>query len=175
MRLRTIVPLLCGAMAVLAACSRDATGPSGAPGTLSFTYSGTRSGNFSATGFSPDVRTGTLWTTAWVNAGVVADNVGNTFVNITANVPSSGSSQVVQLIVPDQTGTFRLDSIGSIVVYDYLLNDSNGATFRFTPGTVTVTSVNASRMAGTFSGTATDSLNRTIVVSGGSFDVNLAP
>lgn len=175
MRLRTIVPLFLGAMAALAACSRDATGPSGTPGTLSFTYSGTRSGNFSATGFTPDVRTGTLWTTAWVNSGLLADNLGNTFVQITANVPASGSSQVVRLIVPDQTGTFPLDSIGSIVVYDYLLNNSNGTVFRFNPGTVTVTSVNASRMAGTFGGTATDSLNRSIVVTGGSFDVNLAP
>ena len=172
MRFRTIVPLLSGAMALLAACSREATAPTGTPGTLSFAYSGTRSGSFSATGFAPDVRTGTLWSSSWVDAGVVGDFTG-TYVAIRANVPSTGSSHVVQLIVPNQVGTFRLDTISSIVVFDYLLNNTAGTEFDFKPGTVTVTSVNADRMAGTFSGTATDTLNRSLVVTGGSFDVRL--
>jgi hypothetical protein len=175
MRLRAIVPLFLSLVALVAACGKDATQPTGEPSAVSFTYAGYRSGGYSATGFPPDVRTGTRWTTQWATAGnfVLA---AQPFTGITASLPVAGANHLVELAIPfGATGTFALSPThGDALIFDFQSGVSNGVSYVFKPGTVTITSATSDRVVGTFSGTAVDTLtSRTITVTNGKFDVHV--
>jgi hypothetical protein len=175
MRLRAIVPLFLSLVAVAAACGKDATQPTGAPSTVSFTYSGDRNGTYSATGFEPDVRTGTRWTTPWASATNL-NGTTQAYTEVLTSLPVSTGNQVTLFFFPyGKTGTSALSAAqGDQVVFDYKSGVSGGQVYFFNPGTVSVTSVTADRVAGTFSGTAVDTVNhRTLTVTNGSFDVHV--
>jgi hypothetical protein len=180
MRLRAIVPLLVSLVAVVSACGAESTQPPGEPSTLSFTYSGYRSGTYSATGFLPDVRTGMRWITPWAS-GDNFSTVDSGFTGLTASMPVAGANHIAAFVIPfGVTGTFTLSAhaheriAGDALIFNFKSGVSNGEVFLFSPGTITVTSSTADRVAGTFSGTAIDTLNhRTVTVTNGSFDVHI--
>lgn len=175
MRLRSMVPLyLCLATAAMA-CGSDTTQPTGVPSTVSFTYAGDRNGSYTTTGFIPDVRTGTLWTTKWATAGNFSSGTQG-FTGVSASLPTSTGNQRLEISFPYAvTGTFPLSKANfDALIFDFNNGVSNGQIYFFNPGTVTVTSATADRVVGTFSGTAIDSVaNKTIVVTNGSFDVHI--
>jgi hypothetical protein len=180
MRLRAIVPLLVSLVAVVTACGAESTQPTGEPSTLSFTYSGYRSGSYSATGFPPDVRTGTRWTTPWAS-GDNFTTADSGFTGLTASMPAGDANHIAAFVVPfGVTGTFALSAhahepiSGDALIFNFKSGVSNGEVFLFSPGIITVTSSTADRVAGTFSGTAIDTVNhRTVTVSNGSFNVHI--
>lgn len=174
MRLRSIVPL-CLSLAAVTACGNDSTQPTGEPSTVSFDYAGYRTGSYSAIGFLPDVRTGTRWTTAWASAGNFA-TIDSGYTGITASLPVGSGNHLLEIVIPfGVTGTFPLSAKHfDELIFDYKSGVSQGEIYTFIPGTVTVTSSTLERVAGTFSGTAVDTLNhRTINVTNGKFDVHI--
>jgi hypothetical protein len=175
MRLRVTVPLLVLLVALVTACGAESTQPTGEPSTVSFTYTGYRSGSYSATGFPPDVRTGTRWTTQWATAGNFA-TIDSGYTRISASRPADNGNHRLEIVIPfGLTGTFPLSAQHfDELVFDYRSGISNGEIYTFTPGTVTVTSSTPDRVVGTFSGTAVDTANkRTISVTSGTFDVHI--
>jgi hypothetical protein len=175
MRLRSTISLSLCLVTLVSACGGDATQPIGAPSSISFSYSGYRTGDYSASGFVPDVRTGTRWTMPWASAGNFA-TIDSAYTRISASLPASTGNHLVELLLPRAVaGTFPLSAVHfDEVIFDYKTGVSNGQIYSFTPGTITVTSSTAERVVGTFSGTAVDTLNkRTITVTNGKFDVHI--
>jgi hypothetical protein len=165
LRLRAFVAL--GAIA-LAGCG-DSTEPDAS--TLSFSYTGAGAANattFSATGVIPPniVGTGTLGTNAWAAGSI---NPTSNFTIIGAVIPRTSTTwDITQVTVTRKTvGTTPIDpacaddfesvECTGIVVFYGLQPD--GDDFQFgcflTTGSVTITSITATNIAGTFSGTGT--------------------
>jgi hypothetical protein len=182
MRLRSTSLLVLAALVFAGSCTTESTEPTGAPSTLSFNYSGYRSGTYSVTGFEPDLRSGTVYTTPWAAAGNFAI-ASETFTEISSSLPAGPHVHIAQFVFPaGVTGTFALGAVHADgALYDGLsfeFDPNSGVAERYllSPGTVTVTSTADNHVAGTFSGTAFDSTNaRRIDVTNGTFNVYLPP
>lgn len=180
--------------AFTAACGDGGTEPELQTGSLSFSYSGAESGTFAATG-PLDVDGG-----APTSDGAAAQSYGTTFTRIAA-VRMAGSNQadIIQFALPAVTGpgSFSLDmeclsaSYGGFTCPFAVIGLSvptqspppgsptvlPDGLYAFASGTITVTSVTATRIVGTFSGSA-QSIEfdpsagaEVITVTNGTFDV----
>lgn len=181
--------LAAGAL-VLAACSTDKATGVGVSGTVSFTYTGGGGGSYNATGTivsaaSATTARSTTWATGWkvsANASTnVAANVARSnlfdFASITIARQSTGSSAVDPNCTPSTT-TACTDVILLVGA------DGTGKTDFFcqlTAGSVTIASMSASNVQGSFSGSGTCTqgvspfATSTWVVSNGSFNVPIVP
>jgi hypothetical protein len=174
MRQRVTSPVVLCLVALATACGPTDTQPAGDPSTVSFTYSGDRNGTFSVSGVRPDVRTGTLYTTPWASGNNLLFD--RTYTAINASLPSGTANHIMGFLVPaGETGTFTLSPEHfDELIFGYQSGVSSGQVYVFKPGTVTVTSATAGRVAGTFSGTAIDSSgSKTLTVTNGKFDVQI--
>ena len=176
-------------------CGDGGTEPELQIGSLTFSYSGAESGTFAVSG-PLDIDGGPPSSDG---AGAVTSNA-NAVTRITAvRIAGSGEADIIQILLPPVTapGSFTLDmeclSLSSdgfdcpFAVLGLALPTTSpppGTTptppeglYVFSSGTVTVTSVTATRITGTFTGTA-ESISfdlsappETVVVTNGTFDV----
>ena len=183
MKRRAILAVLAAA-AALAAC-KDSTGHDGVgSGSVSFTYTGARSGSYSASGEFERLGTSSFVKKSFAT-GVNVNDASGPVIGILGYVPVTATTghQVV-LVLPPVTGgeTLEIDPTCETVTFcplglvsfdinpDTQFDDSEG--YLFTGGTVHVTSATTDRVAGTFSGTAVDVTGtKTLTVTNGSFDV----
>lgn len=176
--------ILAAAMLVgLAACG-DSTSPGTASGTVSFTFSGQSSGSYSASGGLTSTINFPSVTTAWAAAEVDQTSIFVAaaqpqasatfdFASITVDRATAGSSSInpncSAAVCTDVTVIFGANS------YDFF---GPGFTYSrictLASGTVTVSSVTSSRVAGTFSGAgacvSSGGATTNFIVSGGTFD-----
>lgn len=120
---------------------------------------------------------GVSWTVdgSNVTASQVQKTVNATDIDITAAAGSATSASLISLVVPKTVGTYTINSTS---VADADFTTSTGTTAGFynaTSGTITVTSLTATNIIGTFSftGTATLSGTGTKTISNGKFNVAL--
>jgi len=174
------------AVTVAAAACKDTTGiaPPTA-GSLSFSYTGARSGSYSASGLLTRHNDSAFVKQSFAS-GLTLTNNGRPYVGMLSYAPlTTSSGDEVVFLFPSvgagQTLTFTETcatstcSLGLIAFNTNpdLVNDGSDPFF-FTTGTLQITSVKDGRIAGTFSGTAVDSLGtRTITVTGGTFDISV--
>lgn len=185
MKRSTLLAVL-AATAALAAC-KDATGDNGVgSGSVSFTYSGARSGSYSAKGEFEKVGTSSFVKKSFAT-GVSLRDANGDVIGILGYVPVTATTghQAVLVLPPVSGGeTLEIDPTCEGVTFcplglitfdinpDEQFDDSEG--YLFTGGTVHVTSVANNRLKGTFSGTAVDITGtQTLTVTNGSFDVPL--
>ena len=187
MKFRSLLALC----AIVAAGCGDSTKPGAS--TLSFTYTGAGVANtttFSVTGEIPPniVGTSSIGTTAWAAGGV--DPASN-YSNILAAIPKSSSSWDLFGIgvTRKSVGTSPLDAncddeaTNCTGIFMFLGLNPNGDTFTYfcvlTSGSVTITSITDSRIAGTFSGNGfcedANFLETPFTVTNGQFDVAITP
>lgn len=174
------------AVMVAAAACKDTTGIA-APtaGSLAFSYTGAVSGSYSASGLLTRHSDTSFVKKSFASALAVTNN-GRPYVGMLSYAPTTGSAgnEVIFLfpsVAAGQTLTFTETctsstcSLGLIAFHSNPdLADDGSDPFYFTTGTIQVNTVSNGRIAGTFSGTAVDSLGtRTITVTGGTFDVPL--
>jgi len=183
MKTRRLTAALAAATMAAAGC-KDSTGidPPTA-GSLAFSYTGARSGSYSANGLLTRDGESSFVKQSFA-AGVTLSNGGRAYVGMLAYAPVAATTgdEVVFLfpsVGPGQklTLTETCAAVGcslGLIAFDANpdLADDGSDTFYFTSGTIEVNTVSNGRMTGTFSGTAADSLGtRTITVTGGTFDV----
>jgi hypothetical protein len=186
MRSRIIAAATLAAAAALAGC-KDSTGNDGpGSGSVSFTYTGARSGSYSASGEFERVGTSSFVKKSFAAGVTLADPSGQ-YIGVLGYVPVTATTgnQAV-LVLPTVTGgeTLTLDPTCESTTFcplglitfdlnpDAQVDDSEG--FLFSDGTVHVTSVANGRIKGTFSGTAVDITGtKTLTVTSGAFDVPL--
>jgi len=175
---------LAGAVALLAACG-DSTGSSNTAtgsGSLSYTYTGARSGSYSANGeFQQN-------TTSFVKqpfaVGVRSQQAGLSAISIVSYLPvTSTTGHMVLIGIPELSGTGNIDlsgtSCSSLCPLALLLFDTNpdleeddSQLFGFTGGRVSVTSNSGGHLRGTFSGTAENFAGDSVItITNGAFDV----
>jgi hypothetical protein len=172
--------VLVASLALLPGC-KDSSGPSGLNGTLSFSYSGAMTGNFSASGeFNPL----TMETAAWA-AGERDDVDGILFVG--AAVPRNSTSHDVLGIEIERlspgTATISANCTTNCAFVALIFGSENtGSGFLLAcdieAGTVTITEITTTRARGTFSGNGTCFAPGTgnpqaFAVANGAFDVAL--
>jgi hypothetical protein len=179
-----LLTALAAATLALAGC-KDSTGSKDiASGSLAFSYTGARSGTYSASGAIHPTASG--FTKQPFASGVKLTNGGQNFVGIISYVPVTASTghEVIIIFpstaagqnVPLSDNCVTSDCPLAIVAFetDPDLQEDNSDPFFFTAGTLHVTSVSSTRITGTFSGVAEDfDGTRTITITGGSFDVPL--
>ncbi len=190
---RAARPILLVLAAFAAACG-DSTGPglSGTEGVLRFTYSGTVSGNFVAEGAidmsSPSGLPTSAGAVAMEEGGMFAvvgvrPTTGNRidmFALSLGNMQGTGTVNINLIACQDiQSGTcpsgvfmLDVDPARAVVAPEPTLPDT--PMYILMSGSITVTSRSATRIRGSFSGSAmsTDLASlRMITISGGSFDV----
>lgn len=174
---RNALSLVTVALALLAGC-KDSTGSS-THDRVSFTYSGSRSGSFSASGPVPS--TNAPWANAFAGASSASDGY-----TVSAYAPSTATVGSRLVLLTDQAGgigTYSSDcsDIGptdrcffGVVKFDWdgsaPPGTSNGVTFGTEHVTLNITSLTATRMKGTFSGTFVNGSQR-ITIPDGTFDV----
>jgi len=176
---------LAGAVALLAACN-DSTGSTRTdPGSLSFTYTGARSGSYSVTGrYEP--RTSSFAKQPFA-VGARSTQVGEEAAALLSYLPvtsSTGHMLLMGLPGVTGTGTFTFDSSAcgdepTVCPFALLLFDTNpdleeddSQVFSFSSGTVNVTSSTGGHLRGTFSGTAETFFGDSVItVTNGTFDV----
>jgi hypothetical protein len=165
------------ALALLAGC-KDSTG-STTHDRVSFTYSGSRSGSFSASGPVPS--TSAPWAKAFAGASAASDGY-----TVSAYSPSTATVGTRLVFLTDQaggTGAYSSDCSDSgtadrcffgVIKFDWdgsaPAGTANGVSFGTEHVTLNLTSVTATRMAGTFSGTFVSGAQR-ITITDGAFDV----
>lgn len=180
--------LLAAALAcvtVASAACKDSTGstPQVTAGSLAFSYSGALTGSFAANGIL--THRDTSFVKQPFAAGVkLVGNSGQNVVGILSYMPVSASTghevififpfasagQTVNLTKTCTSANCPLAGVAFNVNPDLVDDDSDP--FFFTSGSLHITSTSNRRIAGTFSGTAEDSLGtRTITVTNGEFDV----
>jgi hypothetical protein len=172
---------LAALVGALAGCGSDTTEPTSQPGTLSFSYSGMVNGTFSTEGSMPAEN----WDTQHWAAGVKDTDAGSIEVvgiKVRTNGLLDEAFVVFELLAPGSASIE--DPIEPATVDIELGVDESGATDGFehmcslTAGTVTVTAISSTRVAGTFSGTGTCSTSSeqgSISITNGKFDVALVP
>ncbi|HSU12882.1 hypothetical protein [Longimicrobium sp.] len=179
-----IAAALLAATISLAACG-DSTGSSVDPGSLSFTYTGARSGSYSATGAI--VRTSdTTFAKQPFAVGAKGTLQGQTFVSILSYRPvTSSTGDMVLFDLANVTGPTVLSLDAGCVADDCPFagiafdtdpdaSEDESDFYLFDSGTLSVTAVSGGRIRGTFSGTATEFFgDATITVTNGAFDVPL--
>ena len=169
------------------ACKKETTpstqGPSG-PSTLTFNYTGFKTGTFSAVGeyLSPAPAGGGQTDYNWATSQHFTD-FGKKWTLVTANTVSPVSSRAysgIQLTITDNgTGNFSLPgsfSSEDLVVFgDAIASGNPQELYRFTSGNVQITTSNLNRVVGNFTGTATDvnTPGRTIQITNGKFDLSV--
>ena len=171
-------------LALLASCKDSSTSPSGFSGTLSFSYSGAITGNFSASGVMP-AATGAMETSAWA-AGEVSTVDGVTYV--AAATPRNSTSHdffgfYVERTTPgSSSASDNCTSNCAFVGFEFGMQNGAGNTWlqicSLTTGTVAITEITATRVKGTFSGTGEcvpfgSSTPQAFTVTNGTFDVAL--
>lgn len=171
-------------LALLASCKDSSTGPTGFSGTVSFTYSGAISGNFTATGVMPAAQ-GAMETSAWA-AGEVSTVDGVTYV--ASATPRNATSHdffgfYVERTTPgSSSASDTCTSNCAFVAFEFGMQNGTGNTWlqlcSLTAGTVTITEISGSRVKGTFSGTGecvapNSSTPQAFTVTNGTFDVAL--
>ncbi|HET7229508.1 MAG TPA: hypothetical protein VFJ16_05865 [Longimicrobium sp.] len=174
---------MAGAVALLAACG-DSTGSSGSgTGSLSFSYSGVRSGSYSATGefkggnsnfdgkpFAVGIRaiqpTGSVL--ALISYQPVTSSKGNVVVFALPNISGTGSIDLTCA-----SADFTTCAFASVIFdTDVTVEEEDGQTFLFTSGTVNVTTNSGGHLRGTFSGTAENFEGDSVItITNGTFDV----
>ena len=175
---------LAAALGSMAAC-KDSTGSdnNGNNGSLSFNYSGARSGSYQASGQYQS--SGTSFAKQSFAVGTNTVLFGTPVALIASYQPTTSSRGDEVILVLEgnaHTGTYSRDfdcdancAIGfvSYGIDPALDDDTSSDDFSFADGTVTVTSVSNGRMRGTFSGHMEDDETslRTVNVVSGSFDV----
>lgn len=120
---------------------------------------------------------GVSWTVdgSNVTASQTQKTVNATDVDITATATSGTSASLVSLTVPKAVGTYTINST-SVASADYTSgNSTGGAFYSADSGTITVTSLTATNIIGTFSYTATASFGGTGTknITNGKFNVVL--
>jgi hypothetical protein len=177
--------LLAAAALALAACGGDGTGSSVEPGSLSFTYTGARSGSYSATGSIRRTSDSTFARQPFA-VGAKGSLQGTSFVSILSYQPVTAETGNMALFdLANVTGPTTLslssacdadDCPFAAIVFDTDPNASEDESdfYLFESGTLNVTSVSGNHLRGTFSGTATEFFgDATITVTNGTFDVPL--
>jgi len=186
MKRRMMTLAVLAAAAALAGC-KDSTGNDGVgSGSISFTYTGVRSGSYSASGEFEKLGPSTFVKKPFATGVSLSDANGNV-IGILGYVPVTATTghQAVLVLPPVSGGeTLEIDPTCETVTFcplglitfdinpDAQIDDSQG--YLFTGGTVHVTSAANGRVKGTFSGTAVDVTGtQTLTVTNGSFDVPL--
>ena len=161
------------------ACKKDNSSSTQDPGTLSFSYSGDISGNFSATGNypNPPPANGDIyveWTKAERFERIIDLFNKENWVGIFANFPTSQTmpeSNSIHFVLANKgTGTYPLvNAWTNTEVY------LKGELFAFIGGNITVTYFKNGRIRGTFEGSAKTggSPARNIQITNGQFDLNI--
>jgi hypothetical protein len=172
-----------GAAALLAACS-DSTGSSNTgPGSLSFTYSGARTGSYSASGTFK--QTSSSFVKQPFAVGVSSNTSGGSALAMVSYVPvTSSTGNMILLGIPNRTsGTVDLDDscTGTNTVCPFAailfntnpdLEEDDSQIFTFTSGQVNITSNTGKHVTGTFSGTAETLLGDSVItITNGTFDM----
>jgi hypothetical protein len=175
------------AAATLAATGcKDSTGPKAAgSGSLSLSYTGARSGTFSASGALQKADASSFVKQEFA-AGVKLTDGAQNYVGIVAYVPvTSTTGHEVLFLFPSATAGTTLDLTDTcvqnvcplgVVAFDTNpdVETDNSDPFFFTTGSLHISTISSGRITGTFSGTAEDfDGTRTITVTNGSFDVPL--
>jgi hypothetical protein len=184
---RRILALSLASLLGVAAC-KDSTGSGGSKdnpsGTLSFSYAGSSTGTFSATGAFPKTRG--VPTVQF--AAAIRDTVaGEPIMVLVGFQPTAGGRghlvefdfaniATAQTLTLDEACYSHQTLAGcalALVGLNYDLSTVAGeASYLFDSGSFTVTSVSATGVRGTFTGHATDpDTGHTIDVTGGQFDV----
>ena len=186
MKTKHLAVALAAASMALSACG-DSTGSSGttASGSLSFDYTGARSGSYRASGAFQRTSDTTFAKQPFA-VGARGTISGVTFVDLLSYQPvDAQTGHMVLIELPNVTAptTFSLDGSCdtddcplAAVIFDTDPNASEDDSdlYFFETGTLQVTSVSSGRLRGTFSGTATEFLgDQTITVTNGTFDVPL--
>ncbi|MFL5538464.1 MAG: hypothetical protein ACJ8J0_05700 [Longimicrobiaceae bacterium] len=175
---------LAAAAITLSACG-DSTGSDAASGSLAFSYTGARSGSYSATGSFRRTSDSTFARQPFAVGAKGTEN-GVSFVSLLAYQPVSATTGDLALfLLPNVTGPTTLDlSPGcaaaecplAAIIFDTdpQASEDESDVYTFESGTLAVTSVSGGRMRGTFSGTATQFFGgESVTVTGGTFDVPL--
>jgi hypothetical protein len=172
--------VLVASLALLPGC-KDSSGPSGLNGTLSFSYSGALTGNFSASGqFNPV----NMETVSWA-AGERDEANGILFVG--AAVPRNATSHdilgiEIERLTPGTATIAANCNTNCAFVALIFGNDNTGSSFLLgcdiETGTVTITEISTTRARGTFSGNGTcfppaGGNPQAFAVANGAFDVAL--
>jgi len=184
MKKNRIAAALAAASLALAACG-DGTGSSVEPGSLSFTYTGARSGSYSATGIIRRTSDTTFAKQPFA-VGAKGSLQGTSFVSVLSYRPvTAETGDMVLFDLANVTGPTTLSLSSSCdaddcpfaaIVFDTDPNASEDESdfYVFESGTLNVTSVSGNHLRGTFSGTATEFFgDATITVTNGTFDVPL--
>lgn len=178
---------LAGAVALLAACG-DSTGGSGssASGSLSFSYTGDRTGSYSASGTFK--QNSTSFVKQPFAVGVRSSTVGGQGVVLVSYTPvSSATGNMLLIGIPStaaSTASYDLadencNGTTTLCPFSLLLFDTNpdleeddSQVFTFTSGTLNVTSNSGSRLQGNFSGTAETLFGDSVItITNGTFDI----
>jgi len=186
MKTKHLAAALAAASIALSACG-DGTGSSGttASGSLSFDYSGARSGSYRASGTFQRTSDSTFAKQPFA-VGARGTVSGTTFVDLLSYQPvNAQTGHMVLIELPNVTApaTFSLNGscdtddcplAGLVFDTDPSASEDSSDLYFFDTGTLQVTSVSSGRIRGTFSGTATQFLGeQTITVTNGTFDVPL--
>lgn len=162
----------------------DSTGSGVKTGSLSFSYSGARSGSYNASGeYRP---TATSFARQPFAVGSKGVQNGVAFISVLSYQPvTTTTGHVVIMLLPTVTApaTLSLDAscdtdqcplAGVVFDTDPDVAEDESNLYVFDSGTLQVTSVSSGRITGTFSGTATEILSdSSITVTNGAFDVPL--
>lgn len=195
MKFRSALVLACGI--ALAACGGDdPTEPTGASGSLSFSYVGAGAANsttYSASGTIPSSVgaefNGSLGTSSWAAGafnstqnysviGAVIPKTSTTWdiTEVLVNRATVGTSQIsAECSDPEVTGC-----TGVFVMFNFNPNGDTSTAFCFlTTGSVTVSGISASNITGTFSGTGscfngTTGAESPFSITNGSFNVGVS-
>jgi hypothetical protein len=174
--------LVIGASLVLLAGCKDSNSPTGFQGTVSFSYSGAISGNFSATGAMPASQS--QWETSSWAAGEVSTTDGVTYVVSVS--PRSATTNDFAFFYAERITTGSSDfSVNCSTncaygTFEFGVQNVTGNSWlqscTMVSGTVTITEVSSTRIKGTFSGTAEcfapgSSVPQSLTIANGSFDV----
>lgn len=180
--------MLAASLAFLVGCGKDKiTAVTGLNGQMVFTYSGGLSGTFNVTGQMPTSQSA-METSSWAAGEVVtADNA----TYVAASTPRTASTHDLVFVQINRTnaGNATIDFDNCVatncttVFFLFGFANGSGTTFLqdcyLQTGTVTITSISATRAQGTFSGAGVcntpGDTQTAFTVTGGTFDVALVP
>lgn len=176
----------CVVLVTAAACGGDGpTEPVKLVPSISFTYTGAESGTFAVTGSGGPNREGAI--------AVRIDGSPKVLFVAGTRMRSAAHVDYLDLVLPEVTAPRTFSFAGDCtsiedcpmsrvgidqpVEFDFRAPELNESFFVFTAGTVTVTTVSATRLAGTFQGTAEtltfEGTPRSITITNGRFDLPL--
>lgn len=169
----------------LAACGGDSTGSDKASGSLSFSYSGARSGSYSASGKYEELN-GNSFTKREFAVATTDNSSGTPAIAMLSYNPVSSTRGDLTLFAftrPNSAGTIAVDDDNCVSddcplgLFAFNVNpdvsSTTGETYYYlTKGTISVTAISSSNVSGTFQGKAVDlDSGDTLRVTNGSFNV----